>query len=261
MAVIAEKNDYLKNLNCASRFKLISSLKFYPQIFNVILKANRKAVKGLYNSEAWINSSTDILQIFENLGVDVQISGMENFTKINEPVVFISNHMSTLETFLFPGIIHPVKKICFIMKKELVEYPLFGAVSGARHPIVVGRKNPREDLVNVLNQGEERIKEGFSIVVFPQKSRNNVLNESQFNSIGLKIAQKNKIPIIPVAVKTDVWGNGKFVRDVGWIDANKPLRIIFGEAIYPQEIDKDTNKKVIEFIRKNFHDWGLEVVD
>lgn len=36
------------------------------------------------------------------------------------PVVFVSNHMSTLETFVFPCIIAPVMKVTFVVKDSLV---------------------------------------------------------------------------------------------------------------------------------------------
>jgi 1-acyl-sn-glycerol-3-phosphate acyltransferase len=254
--MIAQNDSYSFLSNRKNKqSKLISSLRLYPGIFKIVYTANRKAIKGIYNSEAWIKSSVDILHLFEKIGTDVYIDGMNNFKNYDKPVIFISNHMSTLETLLFSGVIHPVKKICFIMKKELIDFPLFGPVSGARHPIVVGRVNPREDLLQVFTEGEKRINDGLSIVVFPQKSRNSILVESQFNTIGLKIAQKNNVPIIPIAVKTDVWTNGKLVRDFGMIDTNNDIHISFGEIIKPEEINKDTNQKIIEFIKNKLTEW------
>ena len=80
---------------------------------------------------------------------------MENITKPEEPVLFISNHMSTLETMIFPCIIAPTREVTFVVKESLVKHPLFGDVMRSRNPIVVGRTDPRKDFEAVMNGGME----------------------------------------------------------------------------------------------------------
>ena len=71
----------------------------------------------------------------------------------HSPVLFISNHMSTLETMIFPCIIQPLREVTFVVKESLVKHPLFGDVMRSRNPIVVGRTDPRKDLEAVMNGG------------------------------------------------------------------------------------------------------------
>ena len=59
----------------------------------------------------------------------------------------------------------------------------------------------------------------------------------QFNTIGVKLAQKAKVPIIPLALKTNAWGNGKVLKDFGCIDTSKTVHFAFGEPIEVQAKD------------------------
>ena len=93
--------------------------------------------------------------------------------------------------------------------------PFFGPVMCSRDPIVVGRTNPREDLAAVLEGGLERLKKGISIIVFPQHTRSREFNPQMFNSIGVKLAKKAGVPIVPLALKTDAWGQGKKIKELG----------------------------------------------
>ena len=136
-----------------SRTFLHPMISFYPQLFRIIWKNSRRAVKGDYDGDDWANSSLDILRALENVGVRFEITGLDNLKGFEGPAVFIANHMSTLETFVLPCIIHPVKPVTFVVKKSLVSTPVFGPIMRSRDPIVVGRINPREDLKAVLNGG------------------------------------------------------------------------------------------------------------
>jgi len=131
---------------------------------------------------------------------------MHNILKTGKPAVFVGNHMSTLETMVLPAIIQPVKKVIFVIKEELTTYPLFGEIAKARDPILVGRENPREDLKIVLEAGSKKLHEGTSVIIFPQKTRSVYFDPSSFNSLGVKLAKRNKVPVIPIALITDALG-------------------------------------------------------
>ena len=160
----------------------------------------------------------------------IEITGTEHFSRLEGPCVFIGNHMSTLEAFVLPTIIQPLKRVAFVVKKSLVEYPVFGHLMRSRDPIVVGRTNPREDLKAVLEGGAERLRSGISIVVFPQKTRSALFDPAAFNSIGIKLAKRAQVPVVPLALKTDAWGNGALVKDFGKIDPAKAVHFAFGRA-------------------------------
>jgi 1-acyl-sn-glycerol-3-phosphate acyltransferase len=163
--------------------------------------------------------------------------------------------MSTLETFVLPAIIHPIKKITFVVKKDLMEYPIFKHIMLSRDPIAVSRENPREDLKMVLDEGIKRLRSGLSIVVFPQTTRSNTLDPSQFNTIGIKLALKADVPIIPIALKTDAWGTGKIIKDFGKINPEKKVYFSFGEPLRIKGRGVEEHKRIIQFISTKLKEW------
>ena len=252
---IADKDTYLTDPEKPRSFFLRSALTFYPQAFWVVWINSRRALKGCYDGNDWANSSLDILHALENVGVRLEITGMDNIRKFQGPAVFIANHMSTLETFVLPCIIQPIKPVTFVVKKSLIEARIFGPIMRSREPIVVGRVNAREDLKTVLTEGTKKIGQGSSIIIFPQSTRSNLLVPEEFNSLGIKLALKAEVPVVPIALKTDAWGTGKIIKDFGRIDRNKKVYIAFGEPIKIDGRGAEEHRKVLAFIQDNMQKW------
>lgn len=221
----------------------------------VVLQARRLVGKGNFNMETFAKSSYKILQNIENCGGKVFIEGMDNIRKVEGPVVFISNHMSTLETFVFPCIIVPIKKVTFVIKGILTKIPAFGPIMKSLEPIAVSRENSRQDLINVIKQGKERIAQGTSVVLFPEGTRRIEFDPAKFNSLGIKLAKEAGVPVIPVAIKTDFWGNGKLIKDIGPVRRKEPICMTFGEPISISGNGKAEHKQVVEFITNKIEEF------
>lgn len=235
------------------------SLCFYGRIFPIIWSASARSRRGRYSDRDFCISSRKVLRAFEKGGVSVRIEGTENFHGIDGPCVFVGNHMSTAETFLLPCLILPSRPICFVVKQSLVEYPVFKHVMIHQRPIVVGRKNPREDLRTVFTDGCAAIEEGRSVIVFPQTTRSVEFDPEQFNSIGAKLARKAGVPVVPLALKTDAWSNGKWIKDLGPFRPSRPMHFAFGESIPTDEsTDREINARVMRFIQERLSGWSRE---
>lgn len=222
-----------------------------------IIRARSMALKGEYDRKAWSESSYRIFNLVENCGGKIHLRGLDNLRKCQGPVVFVSNHMSTLETFVFPCIIAPLMEVTYVVKRSLVDHPLFGPVMRSRNPIVVERTNPREDFQTVMTEGKKLLAQGTSIIVFPQSTRTVGLIPEEFNSMGIKLAKAAGVQVVPVAIKTNFWGNGKILKDVGPVDRSQPVHMVFGEPFAVQGSGKDEHKRVVEFISDNLRQWGL----
>jgi 1-acyl-sn-glycerol-3-phosphate acyltransferase len=142
-----------------------------------------------------------------------------------------------------------------VVKESLVRYPVFGAIMRARDPITVGRTNPREDLVAVLTGGEERLKRGISVIVFPQGTRHPEVEPLQFNSLGAKLAARARVPLVPVALDTRAWGTGRRLKDVGPLYPAIPVRFRFGAALPPSGRGNENHDAAVRFIVETVTSW------
>jgi 1-acyl-sn-glycerol-3-phosphate acyltransferase len=233
----------------------------YASVVRIVVTGSSQAKRGRYGDDEWCRNSIDTLFAFERVGGVFEIDGIDNFRTLDGPCVFIGNHMSTLETFVLPSLIVPFKKVTFVVKQSLVEYPVFKHIMRARDPITVGRTNPREDLKAVLEGGEERLKKGISLVIFPQTTRSEVFDPDHFNTIGVKLARRAGLPVVPIALQTDAWGNGKYLKDFGRIDPSRTVRFSFGEPMTIEGRGDEEHQKIIEFITGKLKEWGGKVAE
>ncbi len=257
MENIRYKNGkYLTNSSNISLFsRMIPSLNFYRQVVSIIFRASSTAKHSKYGTDDWAKSSHEILLALEGVGVKIEITGIDNFSAINGPCVFVSNHMSTLETMVLPAIIAQFRDVTFVVKQSLIDYPVFKYVMRSRDPITVGRTNPRDDLKAVLEGGAERLKAVRSIVIFPQTTRAEGFDPKLFNTIGIKLEKRAGVPIVPIALKTDAWGNGRFLKDFGKIDPSKKVFFAFGKPLMVKDRGDEENAEVIEFINSKLKAW------
>ena len=240
--------------------RLLPSLSFYVQFIYYTLNYSQKARQGRYDDAQWYQSSLDVLHLLERVGIEIQITGLHLLEQAKGPAVFVANHMSTLETIILPGILQPYKDCTFVVKRAIVEYPVFKDIMLARDPIVVDRVNPREDLTRVLQQGAEILSKGRSIIVFPQTTRTVHFDSTQFNTIGIKLARAAGVPIVPVALRSDAWGIGRWIKEFGRIDPTRPVRIAFGAPLAVEGRGNVTHQAVVRFISEHLASWDMEVV-
>lgn len=233
-----------------------SRVWFTLKYANIVLRTRSEALRGVYDTKHWTDSSWYIFRFIESCGGVFNISGMENIRKPDGPALFIGNHMSTLETMILPCIIAPHRELTFVVKESLVKHPLFKDVMLSRNPIVVGRTDPRRDLEAVMNGGAERLAAGVSIVIFPQSTRSNDFKPEEFNSLGVKLAKKAGVDVVPVALKTDFWGNGKLIKELGPLDHKKTIYFSFGEPFRVTGNGKEENQRIIDFIQENLARWN-----
>ncbi|MEE8450910.1 MAG: lysophospholipid acyltransferase family protein [Thermoguttaceae bacterium] len=235
--------------------RMFPSLTFYRRFLGIVWRASIKAKRGRYDGAAWCESSLNILGALERVGVRIEIEGIEHVERLHTPCVVIANHMSVLETVLLPAILRPVRPVTFIVKESLLTYPVFSHIMRSRDPIALTRTNPRQDLRAVLEGGCDRLGCGISIVVFPQTTRAVAFDPKQFSTIGVKLAARAKVPIVPLVLRTDAWSNGKRLKDFGPIDPSKPVHFSFGEPIQVEGRGAEEHQKIIERINAKLQQW------
>jgi 1-acyl-sn-glycerol-3-phosphate acyltransferase len=237
------------------------SAVFYPRMLKVVWQASRTARQGAYTGEKWIQSSLDIVEALESVGIRIEVDNLGEIQRLASPCIFVGNHMSVLETFVLPCLIQPFRDVTFVVKESLIAYPFFKHILLSRDPIVVGRSDPRRDLRHVLEEGLRRLERRISVIIFPQTTRSAVFDEKKFNSLGVKVAERGKVPVVPFALKTDAWGVGRKLKDFGRIAPDEPVRFAFGKPLPASGNSRENQRQVVGFIRGKLDEWGHQSLE
>lgn len=125
----------------------------------------------------------------------VNVHGLENI--LEGPVLFVSNHQSNMDIAIICGFIDKPKG--FIAKKELKKLPLINKWITLAGSIYLDRENPRKSMEGIL-EGIKTLKNGHSLVVFPEGTRSRGDKMGEFKSGSFKLATKSKVPIVPLTI-------------------------------------------------------------
>ena len=188
----------------------------------------------------WIIAILKILKLI--CGVNWKVKGLGNIK--DQPCILVSNHQGVWESFFIQTLIYPSYNI---LKKELLYIPIFGWALACLRPISIKRSNKFSSLKKVLNEGSKRIKDGGSLVIFPEGTRARPEKglKTFSNSCGL-LSVKNNVPIIPICHNSGLfWKNRKFIKEKGVVE----VRI--GEPIKGND-PKNLTKEVYNWIYDNF---------
>lgn len=198
------------------------------------------------------------LKMMESLGAEVHFDGFDRMRGTRFPVVWMANHMSPLETCALLPAMLAFSPTTIILKKSLAHYPVFGLVVRNIHTIRLHRRNAMEDLRTTLTEGEVALREGRSVVVFPEGRRSLTFDPDAFNSIGVKLAQRAGVPMVPVALRTDAMQIGRFQKDLFTVHAERPVHFECGEPIPPQTPPREALDRARSFIASCLARWEAE---
>lgn len=239
--------------------RLFPSFTFYCKTIAIVWNANRKVKSKHYDSADWHDDSARTVRALEETGCRLQVTGLEHLKGIDRPCIFIGNHMSTLETFVLPSLIMPHGfDLSYVVKRSLIDYPVFGEIVKIRDPVVVDRVNPREDLKMVMQEGARRLEQGRSLVIFPQHTRTVDFDPKQFNSIGIKLAQKTGAIVVPFALLTWAWSTGRIIKDFGPIIPSRTIHFAFGEPLEVTGKGQEEQQLIVDFIQQHLKTWKAE---
>ena len=147
-------------------------------------------------------------------GLTFEVEGMEHINP-QQPAIFLSNHQSAWETLALRYILPPHS---VVIKRELLLFPIWGWSLLTLKSIVINRKNQRASLRSLLEQGTGYLKEGLSVLIFPEGTRAGAREMLKFNVGGAMLAHKTGYPVIPVAHNAgDYWPRYSFFKYPGVI--------------------------------------------
>ena len=130
-------------------------------------------------------------------GTNLIVKGKENIPN-DTAVLYVGNHRSYFDIVLtlsaFPGVTGYVAKV------EMLKWPLLNLWMMNIHCLFLDRSNIKEGLKTIL-KGVEEVKNGISLCIFPEGTRNKVADTFlPFHEGSFKIAEKGGVPVIPMVI-------------------------------------------------------------
>ena len=245
------------------RASFLSAWRFYVGGLGKVISEGMRILRaGDFGTETLGQLSWSLLHSVENMGASVTFEGFESMRNLgHQPAVIVANHMSLAETMLLPAGVFANGPMIIIAKRSLTRYPAFGRFLEASRPILVERRNPRRDLMDVMEQGLLRLAEGCSVLIFPQGTRMAAFDPARFNSLGAKLARRGRVPLIPVACKTDFARPGRLLRDFGPIDPSRPIRFAAGPLLDSSRPQRELQEACVGHIMQCLKNWDMPVVE
>jgi len=172
-------------------------------------------------------------------GLKIQIQGIKNIP-CDHPAIYVSNHQSNFDIpIIYAGL--PIQ-FRWMAKRELFRVPFFGLAMKRSGIISIDRSNRRTTMHSII-VAAQRIKEGTSVIIFPEGTRTPDGKLQEFKKGALLIAAKAQVPIVPIAIH----GSYQVQPKDRWKVNGGPLQIeilppITTEGLKSSDIDALTSK-------------------
>ena len=128
--------------------------------------------------------------------IKVEVIGRENVL-VDRPQIFMVNHQSNFDIFIVQAYIP--SQFRWIAKKELFTIPIFGPAMRRGGAIEIDRQN-RVSAIKSLDEAAQKIREGKSVITFPEGTRSRNGRIRPFKKGIFYLAIKSGVPIIPVSI-------------------------------------------------------------
>ncbi len=157
-------------------------------------------------------------------GLSYEIEGLDNIPKTG--FIVMSNHSSTWETFVLQSFLPP---LVWVVKRELLFVPFFGWGLRAMNAIALKRGTGREAIKQLIEEGSARMKEGRTVMIFPEGTRVPPGEKRPYKAGGAILSEQTQFPILPIAHNA-----GNFWPRHSWIKWPGTIKVVIGPLIYPE---------------------------
>ena len=156
--------------------------------------------------------------------------------------VVMANHQSHLDP---PTICHVFPyPIRFIAKRSLFFLPIFGQAMWLAGMISIDRRN-RERAFASIAEGVERVRKGYTVLVFPEGTRSTTPEMLPYKKGGFVLAIQSGVPIIPVGIA----GTERIIPPGLRCHARSYVSVVVGEPIETADYSMESLDELIRTVR------------
>jgi 1-acyl-sn-glycerol-3-phosphate acyltransferase len=174
-------------------------------------------------------------------GIKVDVEGLANIDP-GKSYIYMANHRSNFDI--------PVLLSClpiqfrWLAKAELFKIPIFGrAMSGAGY-VKIDRSN-RESAFRSIDEVAAKMKNGVSVMIFPEGTRSQDGSVKPFKKGGFVMAVDTGAPIVPIILR----GTRSIMTKGSWRINPDKVALSIEKPIDTSEFTRDTKEDLIKKVR------------
>lgn len=201
---------------------------------------------GKFNKRAKDKSSLAIVNwafgvVLWIAGTKIIVIGEDRIPQ-DTAVLYVGNHRSFFDILL--TYVRVPRLTGYVAKKEMKKVPLLSNWMKNLHCLFLDRDNIKEGLKTILT-AIEKVKNGISICIFPEGTRNRVKDTFlPFHEGSFKIADKGGVPIVPISIVN----SGAVFEDQFPKIRKVTVVIEYCEPIYIPELEKEQRKALGTYV-------------
>lgn len=174
-------------------------------------------------------------------GTKKRVIGLDRIPR-DRAVLFAINHRGFFDVVIALNTVPVLSG--FVSKIEIKKIPLLNIWMKNLNCVFIDRNNPREGIKAIL-KGIEFIKNGTSMFIAPEGTRNRGDGLLEFKQGSLKIASKTGCPIVPVAIT-----NADRVLEMQFpLIKKEEMTIEYGEPIYLESLSEEEKKELTSLVK------------
>jgi 1-acyl-sn-glycerol-3-phosphate acyltransferase len=229
---------------------MLRSLLFYITLFLATVLCSTAAICAAFVSRGG-NGSHLVGRLWSRImlfasGVKVQVEGLDNINP-QESYVFAANHQSQFDIFTILG--HLPTQFRWLAKKELFRIPILGAAMKSAGYIPIDRNN-RKEAFKSIDLAANRVREGTSVVIFPEGTRSLDGKLQPFKKGGFHLAIKSRRPIVPVSIS----GAFSILPKKGFRVRPQLVKVYVGEPVPTEGVTPQNRAWLISEIRRRIQE-------
>ena len=169
-------------------------------------------------------------KVAKHFKTNIKVINPENLPE-EGPCVYVSNHQSYADILVLLNVIK--HQTVFIAKEELASIPVFSKWILRIGSLFILRGDARESL-KTISEGVDMIKDGYSLVIFPEGTRSRGGQMGEFKPGSLKLATKAKTVVVPLTIN----GSYKMYEEPGQITKNVTIEITVHKPVDTSQMDR-----------------------
>lgn len=173
--------------------------------------------------------------------IHVTVKGFSNIDP-DKPYIFMPNHMSNFD---IPVLLAHLKvQFRWLAKAELFRIPLFGFAMKRAGYISIDRSN-RKSAFESLARAAQIIRNGRSVLIFPEGTRSKDQSIKPFKKGGFVLAVESGVPIVPVIIH----GTWRIMSKNGLMIRPGDVTVEILEPIETGNYSRATKDELLERVR------------